>query len=259
MNVIDIGVNFTHKSFKNDLKQVINRAKGNGVSKLILTGTSLNGSQESLSLAESHEGLYSTAGIHPHHAKEWSEKVSKGIKELLPNKKVVAVGECGLDFNRNFSSKQDQEKCFAEQIQLANEYELPLFLHEREAFDCFYRIMKEVKQDDIRAVVHCFTSNKKALESYLDAGYFIGITGWICDERRGKQLQELISYIPVDRLMIETDAPFLTPRDLPGGNRRNEPSNLGHILNTIARLMNKDENVLAEKVYQNTVEFFDLE
>ncbi|WP_246061462.1 TatD family hydrolase [Paenibacillus oralis] len=259
MTTIDIGVNLMHRSFHRDREQVVERAAAKGVAPLIITGTSLRSSEEAARYAADHPGkLYTTAGVHPHDAKSCNKETIERLRQLAQLPQVVAIGECGLDYNRDFSPRDVQRKWFAEQIRLALELNLPLFLHEREASADFTSILKEhgVK----KAVVHCFTGTEAELKTYLALGFHIGITGWICDERRGRHLQNLAAIIPPDRLMIETDAPFLTPRDLKDkpADRRNEPAFLPHIVETIAPCTGRNAAEVAEMTTQTAREFFGI-
>ncbi|WP_438447037.1 TatD family hydrolase [Gorillibacterium sp. sgz5001074] len=256
-SMIDIGVNLMHRSFHQDREQVVERALANHVSPLIITGTSERNSIEAARYAGRYAGkLYATAGVHPHDAKSCNERTLTKLKELAALPQVVAIGECGLDYNRDFSPRDVQRKWFAAQIQLAVEMNMPLFLHEREAFADFVSILKE--HGTPKSVVHCFTGSREELKAYLDMGLYIGITGWICDERRGKHLKELVRTIPLDRLMIETDAPFLTPRDLKQkpADGRNEPAVLPHILQAVARSIGKREEEVARAAMETTKKFF---
>ena len=259
MKIIDIGINLMHRSFNDDREQVVQAAMEEGVSPLIITGTSERASQTAARYAAKYSGqLYSTAGVHPHDAKSCTDETIKNLACLAEQDCVVAIGECGLDYNRDFSPHDVQRKCFEAQIELACESGLPLFLHERDAFDDFYKILHRYKDEVSNMVVHCFTGNKEALLAYLELGCHIGITGWICDERRGKHLIDLIPLIPEDKLMIETDAPFLTPRNMdeqPKGGR-NEPKYLVHILDELAYHLNVDAEDLADTTYRNTKSFF---
>lgn len=257
--IIDIGVNLMHRSFHQDREQVVRRAADHGVSPMIITGTSLRSSIEASRYADRYRGkLYSTAGVHPHDAKHCSNETIAQLKELASLPQVVAIGECGLDYNRDFSPRDVQRKWFAEQIRLALELNMPLFLHEREAFADFAAMLKDHAVS--KAVVHCFTGTQTELKAYLNMGLYIGITGWICDERRGKHLRELVRMIPLDRLMIETDAPFLTPRDLKEkpADGRNEPAFLPHILQTVARCIGKPAEEVAKETTEPAAEFFRL-
>lgn len=260
--MIDIGVNIMHRSFHHDRDEVVARAVTDGVWPLIITGTSLRNSMEAARYAGRFEGkLYSTAGIHPHDAKNCNADTVGRLRELTSLRQVVAIGECGLDYNRDFSPRDIQRKWFVEQVRLASELHLPIFLHERDAHQDFISILKEHQQGIDRAVVHCFTGNSKELQTYLEMGLYIGITGLICDERRGKHLRELVRMIPLDRLMVETDAPFLTPRDLKvkPQDDRNEPMYLPHILKAVAHCFNKTVEEIAEATTETAKKFFGLE
>ncbi len=259
--MIDIGVNFINKSFRNDCDEVIQRAVDSGVTKMIVTGTSVGVSQKSLELSRKYPGvLYSTAGIHPHDAKTFNQQSLNELKELLKNEEVVAVGECGLDFNRDFSPRDKQEECFRALIELAVELEKPLFLHQRDAHEKFMSILKEYDLNKVKVVVHCFTGTEKEAMDCLDAGFYIGITGWICDERRGFHLKEFVSKIPLGKLMIETDCPYLLPRNLrPKPKKgRNEPAFLGHIANDIAECYRIPLEEFDKAVEKTTKSFFGL-
>ncbi|OPA74293.1 hydrolase TatD [Paenibacillus selenitireducens] len=259
--MIDIGVNLLHRSFQLDREQVVARAEEEGVSPLILTGTSLRSSKEAADYASRYPAkLYATAGVHPHDAKSCNADTIPKLRALAQRTEVVAIGECGLDFNRDFSPRDVQRQWFEAQIQLAAELQMPLFLHERDAHREFVGILKEYRNSFDKAVVHCFTGTAQELYAYLDMGLYIGITGWICDERRGKHLRDLVRIIPLDRLMIETDAPFLTPRDLKRKplDGRNEPMFLPHILRTVATCMNKSADEVAEATTHTARSFFAL-
>ena len=259
MQLIDIGANLTHPAFHGDLEGVLSSARAAGVQKMIVTGTSVQESTAALALAKSHEDLFCTAGVHPHHARECDQTTISALRVLAQQSKVVAIGECGLDFNRNYSPHPDQEKWFEAQVDLAIELQKPLFLHSRDAFSSFFNLLKR-KKNLPPSVAHCFTGEKVELRAYLDLGLHIGITGWICDERRGAHLLELVREIPADKLMLETDSPYLTPRDLhrQPKARRNEPSHLPHILRTVARALGKPAGQVAEETTRNARGFFGL-
>jgi len=263
INCIDIGANLTHKSFRKDLPAVLESARSAGVEKLIVTGTSPNSSREAAALAAKFPGvLYSTAGVHPHDARHFQTDPDTGtialLEGLAAQKSVVAIGECGLDFNRDFSPHGIQTECFVAQLELAARTEKPVFLHERDAHEEFLEIITSHRNSLAGGVVHCFTGTREAMRAYLDLNLHMGITGWICDERRGKHLREIVREIPANRLMIETDAPFLAPRDLPQRIQRNEPKYLPHILNTIAESRGESPQILAGEINKTTVDFFGL-
>ena len=259
MQLVDIGANLTHSAFASDLDEMLARARRAGVAQIVVTGTTVEESRHAATLADSHPGvLYATAGVHPHHARECTPKTLTALRQLSQHPRCVAIGECGLDFNRNYSPHPDQEKWFVAQLELGLALDKPLFLHSRDAHPRFAQILKThgVK----KAVAHCFTGEREELRSHLDLGLYIGITGWICDERRGKHLLELLKEIPKDRLLLETDAPYLTPRDLrpqPKG-RRNEPAFLPHILQTVARALGRPAEEVAAETARNARDLFSL-
>jgi len=259
MRLVDIGANLTHNAFDPDREEVVARAQHAGVQTIIVTGTTIEESRQAAALARSHPGfLYATAGVHPHHARGCPPDTIPQLAEIATDPHVVAIGECGLDFNRNYSPRPDQEIWFVAQIELALSLDKPLFLHSRDAHPRFAEILKEhgVK----RAVAHCFTGEKKELRAYLDLGLYIGITGWICDERRGRHLLDLVREIPGHRLLLETDAPYLTPRDLKPQPkaRRNEPAFLPHILKAVARALGRPAEEVAAETERNARELFSL-
>lgn len=260
MQLIDIGANLTHPAFDADLPAVLERAIAAGVGSIVVTGTSVPESTNALKVSTTYpQTVYATAGVHPHHARECDATTIPALRVLAQQPRVVAIGECGLDFNRNYSPHPDQEKWFAAQVALACELGKPLFLHSRDAKDPFVHVLRQFNGLP-PAVAHCFTGDKAELHAYLDLGLYIGITGWICDERRGAHLLQLVRDVPANRLMLETDSPYLTPRDLrpQPKARRNEPSFLPHILRTVARAMGKPAEVVAEETTRNARTFFDL-
>jgi TatD DNase family protein len=259
MQLVDIGANLTHPAFRGDLDAVMARARQAGVVQIIVTGTTVQESQAALALATSHpDALYATAGVHPHHARECGPDTIPRLRDLVKQQQVVAIGECGLDFNRNYSPHPDQEKWFVAQIELALSLNKPLFLHSRDAHPRFAEILKH--HEVTNAVAHCFTGERDELKAYLDLGLYVGITGWICDERRGRHLLDLVGEIPRDRLLLETDSPYLTPRDLKPQPRarRNEPAYLPHILRTVARATRRQAEDIAAETARNASRFFSL-
>ncbi|MDQ7051318.1 MAG: TatD family hydrolase [Enterobacterales bacterium] len=259
---IDIGVNLTNTGFDKDRDQVIADAQDAGVVYQIVTGTNAKDSHQAHRLCKKHpQQLFSTAGCHPHDAKDFSKQDLTKIKKLLTQPQVVAVGECGLDFNRNFSPKEQQLSVFERQLQLAVEVNKPLFLHERDAFDAQHALLRNYRSQIKGAVIHCFTGEAHALKAYLDLDLYIGITGWICDERRGQTLNDLVRYIPDDRLMIETDAPYLLPRNMRPKPRssRNLPQYLPYVAQKIAEARNCSLQELSTQCFRNSVNFFQLE
>ena len=241
--MIDIGANLTHDSFDHDRDDVLARARAAGVTRMIVTGASREHNPKALALARAHPGvLWCTAGVHPHHATEYTDECDAQLRALHGEPEVVAVGECGLDYFRDFSPRPAQRRAFERQLQIAadlaaNGMGKPLFLHQRDAHADFIAMMKNFEGRIGAAVVHCFTGSRDELFACLDRDWHIGITGWLCDERRGAHLRELVKHIPAHRLMIETDAPYLLPRTVKPApsHRRNEPMHLAHIVEELAR------------------------
>lgn len=258
MQLIDIGANLSHAAFQADLDEVVARAHAAGVTGMVVTGTGVEESRAAAALAAARPGLYATAGVHPHHASDCNEATMPALREIARQPKVVAIGECGLDFNRNYSPHPDQEKWFVAQLELGIELGKPLFLHSRDAHPRFAQILQAHRP--AKAVAHCFTGEKAELHAYLDLGLHVGITGWICDERRGKHLLELVRDIPRDRLLLETDAPYLTPRDLrpQPKARRNEPAFLPHIARAVAHALGRPVEDVAAETTLNARELFSL-
>ena len=238
MQLIDIGANLTHESFDADRDAVLERARAAGVAQMIVTGASREHNPQALALAQAHPGfLYATAGVHPHHAVEYTDECDAELRALHAHAEVVAVGECGLDYFRDFSPRPAQRRAFERQLQIAADTKKPLFLHQRDAHADFMAMMKNFDGRIDPAVVHCFTGTREELFDCLDRDWHIGITGWLCDERRSAHLREIVRHIPANRLMVETDAPYLLPRTLRPmpRDRRNEPAFLAHIVEELAR------------------------
>ncbi|MCC9071131.1 TatD family hydrolase [Flavobacterium sp. F-65] len=262
---IDIGINLTNKQFHNDIDDVVQDALDADVTKMILTGTSVRNSEESSRMAKQYPGvLYATAGIHPHDAKSFDNQSVSKLKNLLMQKQVVSVGECGLDFDRDFSPRAMQETCYKAQLELAIEVQKPLFLHERAAFTRFMSITNEYLPQLPKAVVHCFTGTLQEAKTYLDNGLYLGFTGAISDSRRFEHLKEVIQYVPLDKMMIETDAPFMLPKNVPNSllkkyhERRCEPSFLPYVAGTIAQFKGITLDKVAEQTTFNSKDFFGI-
>ncbi|MFP9228780.1 3'-5' ssDNA/RNA exonuclease TatD [Pectobacterium cacticida] len=259
--MFDIGVNLTSSQFEKDREQVVIRAKQAGVSGILITGTNTQESQQVILLAQTYPNYcWSTTGVHPHDASEWNDTVAEQIHHMASADCVVAIGECGLDFNRNFSTPQEQERAFSAQLAIAAERSMPVFLHCRDAHSRFISLLKPWLNQLPAAVVHCFTGNRYELDECLAEGLMVGITGWVCDERRGLALRALLPHIPADRLLVETDAPYLLPRDLypKPASRRNEPCYLPHIIRQIAAWRGEDAAWLGQITDENARRVFRL-
>jgi TatD DNase family protein len=259
--LIDIGINLTHDSYDADREQVLRRALDAGVVQFVVTGASLEGSQAALALSRAAPRIMrATAGCHPHHAVDLDDAAFGALSVMAEDPLVVAVGETGLDYHRNFSAPREQRLAFERQLELAIRLRKPLFLHERDAHQDFISTLRSHQKELPPAVLHCFTGNGEALEACLDFGLHIGITGWICDERRGLHLRELVAKIPAGRLMVETDGPYLLPRDLAPkpDSRRNEPMYLPHIAEVIATARGETLASLAAHTTETARRFFGL-
>lgn len=260
--LIDIGANLTDKSFTQDFDDVIERAIKANVTEFIVTGSDLAKSHAAAALsAASPETFTSTAGIHPHHASSFTNEVGEELADLLQRPHVVAVGETGLDYFRDISPRDEQRASFEQHLELAAACRKPLFLHQRDAHDDFLAILKAHRDSVSAVVVHCFTDTTEAMHDYLDLDCHIGITGWICDERRGAHLLDCVADIPLDRLMIETDAPYLMPRTIKPRpkTRRNEPCTLPYVLRTVAQARPESEEAIALATTATAKTFFRLD
>jgi TatD DNase family protein len=261
MQLLDIGANLCHESFRHDLDAVLQRAQTHGVERMIVTGASRDTSKQALVLARTHpEQMFATAGVHPHHAIDYDDATDALLRELAQAPEVRAVGETGLDYNRNYSPHDVQLQVFERQLQIAVDVQKPLFLHQRDAHADFIALLRRYRDKVPAAVVHCFTDTGEALRDYLALDCHVGITGWICDERRGTHLRELVREIPANRLMIETDSPYLLPRTVrpPPAHRRNEPMYLKHICEEIARDRGEPVEVTAANSTATAEAFFGL-
>lgn len=261
LDLIDIGSNLTHDSFAADRDAVMARALQAGVRRQIVTGADLASSKQAAALAAEHPAcLWSTAGVHPHHARSFSASLGAELIELLRLESVVAVGECGLDYFRNLSPLAAQRKAFIAQLEIATQVRKPVFLHQRDAHGDFAAILQDFAGQLRGGVAHCFTGGEFELEAYLAMGLYIGITGWACDERRGIALRSSVPRIPLDRMLIETDAPYLLPRDLAPitKSRRNEPCYLPHIAATVAGLRGESVEAIGTATTRNAVALFGL-
>ncbi len=258
MKLFDSHCHIDDKSFKKDINDVIIRAKDAGVQAALIAGVTLKSTINGIRLAESHDGLYAAVGIHPHDASSCTDEVLDELKSLTKSPKVCAWGEAGLDFNRMFSPQNVQEKWFEKQIVMANEVNLPLIFHERDSDGRFLEILKSQKNSNINGVVHCFSGNQKELKEYLDLGLYIGITGIITIKTRGAELRELVQYIPEDRLLIETDAPYLTPAPEKNKTRRNEPAFVKSTFLKLAEIKNETPESLSKMIWDNTLKVFNI-
>lgn len=261
MELVDICANLTHEAFDDDRAAVLERAREAGVERLVVTGADDPSSRQAVELARDNpERLRATVGVHPHAAQQASDEATVVLHELAADPVVAAIGETGLDFNRDLSPRARQEALFDQQLALAAKCGLPVFAHQRDAHERFMALLRSWRDQLGPVVVHCFTGTEAELEDYLALDCHIGVTGWICDERRGYHLREFISRVPPERLMIETDAPYLLPRDLKPRprSRRNEPAYLPHIAERVAAARGEAMADLATATTTTARRFFGL-
>ena len=295
--MIDICANLAHESFDADRNAVLERAWAAGVEAIIVTGSSADSSRKALKVARNYSpspcgrglgggasfanplpqslpaggrevpALYATAGLHPHHASDWDAEHAALFRELAQQPEVVALGEFGLDYNRNYSPHDKQKLAIIAQLELAAELKKPVFLHQRDAHAEFLPILKEFRPQLTDAVVHCFTDTPAALEDYLALDCHIGITGWICDDRRGHDLRQTVRKIPDQRLLIESDAPYLLPRNAPKPEpglvagpvrQRNEPCFQPYVVRALAKARGHSEAYVNRVTSSNAQRFFRL-
>jgi len=261
MQLVDIGANLAHESFAHDLHSVLDHARTAGLAQIVVTGASEQASIDAHALTQQWpKYLYSTAGVHPHHAADYTADTHTILRALHRKPEVVAVGETGLDYFRDLSPRPTQQFAFEQQLELALECAKPCFLHQRDAHDDFIAILRQVRDRLGACVVHCFTADKRELFECLDLDCHIGITGWICDERRGAHLIPLMKSIPANRLMIETDAPYLLPRTIKPRPKthRNEPKYLPFVLAAVAMARGESAEQLAASTSTTARAFFRL-
>jgi TatD DNase family protein len=260
-DLIDVGANLTHESFRDDLPGVLERAATCGVRRLVVTGTNLAASEAALRLASARPGvLWATAGVHPHEAAAYDDATEEALRTMLCHPLVVAAGECGLDYNRDYSPREAQRTAFARQVELAVASGRPLFLHQRDAHQDFIAILREQGSRLPAGVAHCFTGGPAEMEDYLEMGLHIGVTGWICDERRSADLRSAVAGLPLDRVLVETDCPYLLPRSIRPAprSRRNEPAMLPEVVRVLASFMGAGEEAVVEATTRNAEALFGL-
>ncbi|MDT0582378.1 TatD family hydrolase [Brumicola blandensis] len=257
MEWFDIGVNLLDKRF--EPIEVLQRAADKAVNKVCVISSDLKESSKAQSFVEntvSPCSVYYTAGVHPHQADHASEQDLLKLKQFCADKSMVAIGECGLDFNRNFSTPENQLAVFEAQLKIAAENHQTVYLHERDAFEPQIALLKRYLPDIPSAIVHCFTGTRAQLDAYLELGCYIGITGWVCDDKRGADLQDAVKAIPLQRLLLETDAPYLFPKNVRPRMKNNEPCCLPHVGEKVAELTQKSLETIARQSYQNALSAF---
>lgn len=257
MKLFDSHCHLDDKSYNKDFAEVLERAKDAGVANIMLVGITEKNSERLVSMAESDPMFYCSVGIHPHDATQANDQALESLKGLAAHPKVKAWGETGLDFARMYSPQDVQEHWFERQMQAAAELGLPLIFHERDSKGRFLEMVKNhANQTDLSGVVHCFSGNTQEMKAYLDLGLYIGITGILTIAQRGIQLREQVSAIPSDRLLIETDAPYLTPAPHKNKTRRNEPAFVRATFMKLAEIRGEDPDHLSSVIFQNTLDLY---
>ena len=259
MKLFDSHCHLDDRAYADDLREVVTRMNSAGVAAAMIVGTTRPRSIKAVSLAESFPGLYASVGIHPHDAKSCDEETLNTLINLSKNPRVHAWGEIGLDFNRMFSPRETQEKWLVRQLEVADERNLPVIFHERDSNGRLIEILKTYFNNLRSGVIHCFSGNKADLKQYLDLGLYIGITGIVTIENRGADLRKLVPFIPVDRILIETDAPYLTPAPEKNHTRRNEPAFVQSVLLKLAMIREQDPEDLSAKIWDNTCRLYGVE
>lgn len=259
MKIFDSHCHLDDKSFRKDIDSVIKRANDNGIIRMMTIGINGKTSAQAVSLAQSQDGIYASVGVHPHDVKNCNDSILQDLKNLARNEKVRAWGEIGLDFNRMYSPRQDQEQWFEKQLDIADKLDLPMIFHERDSNGRFLEILKNHNSTVMNGVVHCFSGNQNELDQYLSLGLHIGITGILTIKSRGAQLRKLVTGIPTDRLLVETDAPYLVPAPEKNHTRRNEPAFVKSVLLKLAEVKDEDPEDLAHTIWDSTCRFYNLE
>jgi TatD DNase family protein len=258
LQLFDSHCHLDDRSYKTDLESVLQRAGDAGVSAMMIAGVDLQSVQRALALADRYPGLYAAVGIHPHDAESCNETVLEQLRQLAQNPKVRAWGEIGLDFNRMYSPRKDQENWFIRQLAEAAALNLPVIIHERDSGGRLIEILEQHPDHNRQGVVHCFSGNGDELDRYLDMGFCIGVTGIVTIQKRGAALRQLIPKIPDNRLLVETDAPYLTPAPEKNKTRRNEPAFVKRVLMKLAEIRNQEPGELARITTENACRLFGI-
>jgi TatD DNase family protein len=259
MNLFDSHCHLNDKAYDDDRKEVIARAAEAGVTKLMVVGITERTSRQAIDIANAFAGCYASVGVHPHDATHGGKAVLEKLRRLAADPKVKAWGETGLDFNRMFSPKEIQEESFVRQVEIAGELDLPLIFHERDSDGRFYELLSTHMKKGQKGVVHCFSGTRPEMEKYLELGLHIGVTGILTIKKRAELLRQLVEIMPIDRILVETDAPYLTPEPEKRQHRRNEPAFVGSVLMALAEIRKMDPEKLAPAIWDNTCRLFGID
>jgi TatD DNase family protein len=259
MKIFDSHCHLDDKSFREDIDNIIKSANDAGIVRMMTIGINGRTSAQAVSLAQSYDGIYASVGVHPHDVKTCNASIIQDLINLAKNEKVRAWGEIGLDFNRMYSPRKDQELWFEKQLEVAAKLDLPMIFHERDSNGHFLEILKNHASSGLKGVVHCFSGTRDELDQYLSLGLHIGITGILTIKSRGARLRKLVPGIPTDRLMVETDAPYLVPAPEKNRIRRNEPAFVKSVLLKLAEVKNESPEDLAQTLWDNTNRLYGID
>ena len=253
--LIDSHAHLDMKDFEKDLEQVLDRAQNGGITHIIVVGIDIPSSFKALELAKRYDFIFSTVGYHPHNADDADSHKLEELSGLVSEPKVIAWGEIGLDFFRNYSPPEKQIEIFEQQLEMAFQFNLPVIIHDRESHEEVFEIIRKKGIKKHEGVIHCFSGDYELAMAFIDIGYYISIPGTVT-YKNALQIQDVASRIPLERMLIETDAPFLAP--VPKRGKRNEPLFVTHIAQKIAKLRGKDFKEVALQTSENAKRLFDL-
>lgn len=252
---IDTHAHLFYPNFNGEVDEVIERAKNAGIDYMIVPGTDLASSAKAIELADKYDMIYASVGVHPHDSKEWNESFIPKLEEIIKHKKVVAIGEIGLDYFYDFSPREAQLKAFEDQIEIALKHNLPIIIHNREANDDIMAYARKYKESSLRAQYHCFAGTIENARELIEMRHFISFPGNITF-KKADSLRNLLSRISVENLLLETDSPFMTP--VPHRGERNEPANIKLIAEKIAEVHNLTVEDVARTTSYNAFKLFGI-
>ena len=252
---IDTHAHLDMEVFQKDLESVLKRAEDNGVEAIVTVGVDLRSSQDAVQLANTRPNLYAAVGLHPHEARSFNSMTLETLATLSQDPKVVAWGEIGLDYYRNYSPRELQRKAFEEQLRIAIDLGLPIIIHDREAHEDILDILRKIGKRERFGVVHCYSGDMELAQQLFDMGFFISIPGTIT-YKNAAQIRQVAASAPIDRILIETDAPFLAP--VPYRGKRNEPAYVAITAQELAKLRKLNETTLAGLLRDNTKKLFGI-
>jgi len=258
MKLFDSHCHLDDRVYDKDFEAVLSRANNAGVSNIMIVGVDKKSSTRAVALAESKPELYASVGFHPHDAKECSKEALEFLIKLAESPKVKAWGEIGLDFNRMYSPREDQEKWFIRQLEVADKLNLPVIFHERDSEGRLLEILSKHFNPGRTGVIHCFSGSETELNQYPALGLYIGIIGILTIKSRGAKLRTLVPLIPANRILIETDAPYLTPAPKKNKTHRNEPAFVKSVLLKLAEVRGEAPDDLAMVVWENTCRLYNI-